>query len=136
MHERAERRNARARSYHDDVAIRRRQPKMPIRPQLDPNAVAALDAFGDEVGGDAFTRPAMTLVANRGNKQMRFLADLAARGGKRIGAGRERSRERPQVLGAESGRNCENKIDEPPTRPGLSPAAISALTSPWPVTAA
>ena len=42
------------------------------------------------------------------------LVDLAARGGNRIVTGRERSRKRPQLLGAESAGKCENKIDELP----------------------
>src|SRR6202011_6328310 len=67
LHEGAERRNAGPRANHDNVTIRRRQRKVPIRSQLDPHALALLAALGHEIRGDPFAPAAMAFVTNGGN---------------------------------------------------------------------
>ena len=65
---------------------------------------ALLQPLGDVVRGDALAGAAVRLVAHGGDQQMRLLADFAARGRDRIGARRERPRQRAQLLGIERDR--------------------------------
>src|SRR6266851_8923944 len=86
LHERPERRNAGSRSDHDDVPVRRGQREMPVRPQLYPQAAALVQPFGDMAGSNPGALAAVTVVAHRGDEEMRLVRDLALRGGDRIGA--------------------------------------------------
>ena len=67
LDEGAERRDAGAGADHDDVATGIGERKMTVGLELDAHPVAPLEAFGDVVGGDAFARPAMEIVAHRGD---------------------------------------------------------------------
>ena len=80
--------------------------------------LAALEPLGDIVRGDTLARAAVAFVAHGRNEQMRLIAHLAARGGDRIGARRERSRQRAQIFGVERDREGRDQVDElPPGNP-------------------
>src|SRR5712671_3083960 len=95
LDEAAERRDAGARTHHDDVAIGRRQAEMLVGPQLHPHAVALAQALGDEARRHAGAAAPMAVVAHRRNQQMRLVADLAARRRDRISARWRRRNSRP-----------------------------------------
>ena len=89
------------------------------------SAVAALQPLGDLVRRNALAGAAVALVAHRRNQQMRLLADVAARRRDRIGARRERSRHRAQMLGGERDREIGDEIDQlPPGDPVARRAAF------------
>ena len=91
LHEGAERRDAGAGADHDDVGRRvGRQAEVAVRLQADPELGAVRDPVGDVDRGDARARPAVGLVAHRGDGEVDLVADFLARGGDRVGARRQR----------------------------------------------
>ena len=112
LHEGAERRDAGARADHDDVFVLRRQREVLVGLELDPHAAAALEPLGGIVGGDAFAGAAVGFVAHRRNQQMGLVADLAPRRRDRIGARRQRTRHRAQMIGGQRDREHGDQIDE------------------------
>src|SRR5690349_4882393 len=101
LYECPERGDAGARSDHDDVALRRRQCEMPVRPKLDAHPIAACEPLGDMVRGDAPADAAVAWVAHGGDQKMGFVANVTTRRCDRIGARRQRSGEGAQMPGCE-----------------------------------
>jgi hypothetical protein len=85
---------------------------MPVGLELDAHTVAALEPLGDVIGGDAFARTAEAVVAHGGDEQVRLVREFAARRGDRIGARRQRPRQRAQVLRCERNREIGDEVDE------------------------
>jgi hypothetical protein len=112
LHESAERRDAGARADHDDVPIGRRKGEMLVRPQFHPQPATFLEPLGDVGRGDALSRASMSLVAHRGNQQMRLLAYFAARGRDRNRGWSKRTGECAELLGRERDREMFHQVDE------------------------
>ena len=74
--------------------------------------LAALEPLGDVVRGDAFAGAAVAVVAHGRNQQMRLVADFAARRGDRIGARRQRPRQRAQLVGGRARSGNGDQVDE------------------------
>ena len=98
---------------------------MPVRPQSHAQAIALAQPVRDVTRGDARAGTAVALVTDRRDQEMRLVADLASRGGDRIGARHERPRDRLDLLRRERRRKRLNEIDElPPRDPGRCVAGI------------
>ena len=73
---------------------------------------ARLEPVGHEGRGDTSTRATMGFIANGRDQQVRFFADLLARGGNGIGPRRQRAGERCELLGREGHGKGFDKIDQ------------------------
>ena len=73
---------------------------------------ARLEPIGHEGRGDTSTRATMGFIANGRDQQVRFFADLLARGGNGIGPRRERAGERCELLGRERRGKGFDKVDQ------------------------
>ena len=132
----AERGDARAGPDHDDVGIRLRQAEMAVRLEARPHRPAALQAVGDEGRGDPAPRPAVGLVADGRDEEVRLVADLFPRGGDRVGARRERAGDGLTSWSAASVAGNASKRSmswRPSTKARAAPSSTSRRASAWPV---